>query len=316
MGKGNIKEIVYDLTTTIQKTVKPHLGKIASRRALGKAVGGDTTFVIDELAEEAVESFLKAQGDIAYYSEDKGLMVFGEPQFVLVIDPIDGTRPAAAGLESCCVSVAAAKYGEQPQMKDVFLGCIQEIKNDTIFLAEKGKGVRIERDGREIKPLLSGNTDLSSLFWCIGFRGRPAQALVTVLGELIDVSSVDGGVFDVGSATFSMTRLITGQMDAYIDIGKRMIDEVPWVEKEFKRVGRGTVLNNNPYDVAAAALIVQELGCVVTDGCGESIDDYPLLGSGPEFQFSMVGAVNPGLHEKILHLIDAGIERLKGVKKP
>ena len=29
-------------------------------------------------------------------------------EWVLVVDPIDGTRPALAGLESCCVSVAAA----------------------------------------------------------------------------------------------------------------------------------------------------------------------------------------------------------------
>ena len=51
-------------------------------------------------------SVLRAAGDIAFYSEDRGYVEFGTPRAILVVDPIDGTRPAAAGLESCCVSVA------------------------------------------------------------------------------------------------------------------------------------------------------------------------------------------------------------------
>jgi len=307
----DIKELVYQLTKEIQQTVKPHLGKIASRHSLGKAVGGDTTFVIDELAEETVESFLRKSGDIAYYSEDKGLVIYGKPSYILIIDPIDGTRPAAAGLESCCVSVAATEYKPEPKVKDIFLGCVQEIKNDTIFIAEKGKGVKIGQNGQELAPILSDNVHLETLFWTIGFRGRPARILIEVLGDLVDISSVNGGLFDLGSASFSLTRMIIGQMDAYIDIGKRIIDQIPEMEEEFKRVGQGTVLNNNPYDVAAAVLIAQEAGCLITDGSGNSIDDFPILGSGLSFQFSLIGATNPTLHKKILAQIDKGIERLK-----
>jgi myo-inositol-1(or 4)-monophosphatase len=90
------------------------------------------------------------------------------------------------------------------------------------------------------------------MFWTYGFRGRPARALVEVLAELIDRSSVGGGTFDLGSATFDMTRIVTGQLDAYIEPGPRMIDDVPAVRAEFERVGSGAVLNNSPYDLAAA----------------------------------------------------------------
>lgn len=65
---------------------------------------------------------------------------------------------ALAGLESCCVSVAVAIYlpvgrhgKPKPLMKDVFYGCVQEIKNGTMFTAERGKGVRIEMSGKEIE---------------------------------------------------------------------------------------------------------------------------------------------------------------------
>ena len=60
---------------------------------------------IDEIAEDVVAACLERAGDIGYYSEDRGYVAFGRPRAIFVIDPIDGTRPAAAGLESCCVSI-------------------------------------------------------------------------------------------------------------------------------------------------------------------------------------------------------------------
>ena len=80
---------------------------------------------------------------------------------------------------------------------------------------------------------------------------------------------------------------------------------------EFERVGRGAVLNNSPYDLAAAALILDEAGAVVTDASGAGLADRPLLGSGHEFQMSCVCAANAELHAAIVRELDAGIERLR-----
>ena len=79
-----------------------------------EAAGGDVTFAIDAAAEAMLERFLAERApDVAFYSEDRGLVEpsGATPRAVLVVDPIDGTRPALAGLESCCVSVAAAPLG-------------------------------------------------------------------------------------------------------------------------------------------------------------------------------------------------------------
>ena len=81
--------------------------------------------------------------------------------------------------------------------------------------------------------------------------------------------------------------------------------------EEFRRVGDGAVLNNSPYDVAAAALCLTEGGAVVTDAAGRSLDDRPLLGSGPEFQMSMLCAATPELHAKLLAHI---APRLEGIE--
>lgn len=149
------------------------------------------------------------------------------------------------------------------------------------------------------------------MFWAYGLRGRPVRAIAEVLGELLDGSSVGGGTFDLGSATFDMTRIATGQLDAYVEPGPLLVSEVPGMREEFERVGGGAVLNNSPYDLAAAALCLKEAGAIVTDAAGGSLDDRPLLGSGAEFQMSCVCAANAELHARIVAAVAAGIERLR-----
>jgi len=291
--------------------VLPLLGSHAGRAHEGaaEASGGDVTFAIDSEAERTLEFFLAERApDVAFYSEDRGLVApaGGGATSVLVVDPIDGTRPAMAGLESCCVSVAAAPLRDGVRMGDVTIGCIVEIPSGQVFIAERGRGVL---EGPPVR--LSGNERLDRMFWTYGFRGRPARALTEVLAELIDASSVGGGTFDLGSATFDVTRVLTGQLDAYVEPGPLLIEEVPGMRAEFERVGGGAVLNNSPYDLAAAVLCAEEAGAIVTDARGGSLRDRPLLGSGADYQMSIVASANPALHGRILAEVAAGIDRLK-----
>jgi myo-inositol-1(or 4)-monophosphatase len=291
--------------------VLPLLGSHGGRRHEdGTGAGGDVTFAIDERAERTLERFLAERApQMAFYSEDRGLVepAAGRAETVLVVDPIDGTRPALAGLESCCVSVAAAPLREGVTMGEVTTGCVVEILHGTVFLAERGGGLV------ESPPVrLSPNEDVERMFWAYGFRGRPARPTVAVLGDLIDASSVGGASFDLGSVCFDMGRIVTGGLDACVEPGPRLIDEQPDLRAEFERVGGGAVLNNSPYDLAGATLILEEAGGVVSDAYGRSLHDRPLLGSGHEFQMSLVACANNVLHEKLLAAIDAAIPELSG----
>ena len=302
-----IRPLCIELASTLREEVLPHLGAHAARAHAGEAAGGDVTFAIDERAEARMEAFLaeRAPG-VAFYSEDRGMVLpggAGEAEWVLVVDPIDGTRPALAGLESCCVSVAAARLDGEPTLGDVGVGVIVEIKSGTAFVAERGGGL-------EPAAALSANRSLERMFWTYGFRGRPARALVEVLAELIDASSVGGATFDLGSATFDMTRILTGQLDAYVEPGPRIVDEVPGGREDFERVGGGSVLNNSPYDLAAAVLCLQEGGAIVTDAHGRSVADRRLLGSDHDFQISCIAAANRELHGLICGAVEKGIARL------
>ena len=87
-------------------------------------------------------------------------------------------------------------------------------------------------------------------------------------------------MFDIGSATYAITRILTGQLDAYVDIGPAIIAAHPWAEAEFRRVGRGGVLCNSPYDLAAAYLLCREAGVPMADADGGSLERRPRAGLG------------------------------------
>jgi myo-inositol-1(or 4)-monophosphatase len=299
--------LVRGLALALRERVLPLHGSHAARARDGAGAGGDVTFAIDSRAEETLERYLAEHAPtVAFYSEDRGLVVPANgANTVLVVDPVDGTRPALAGLESCCVSVAAAPLHDGVRMGEVAVACVVEIASGAVFLAERGAGLTEGPPAR-----LSRTARVDRMFWAYGFRGRPARPTTEVLAELIDASSVGGATFELGSAAFDMTRVLTGQLDAYVEPGPRIVADVPGMRAEFERVGRGAVLNNSPYDLAAATLCLEEAGAVVSDAYGRSLADRPLLGSGAEFQMSVVASANATLHERILAEIAAGIARL------
>src|SRR5215211_8121099 len=115
------RELAEELALALREQVLPELGGHAGRTHAGAGEGGDITFAIDERAEAFMERFLAERAPhLAFYSEDRGLVSpGGRAEWVLIVDPIDGTRPAMAGLEAACVSVALASLGGDPRMGDV-----------------------------------------------------------------------------------------------------------------------------------------------------------------------------------------------------
>ena len=315
---AEIGEHLIKLAAGLREVVLPFLGLHAARQNAGVAVGGDVTFEIDETAETYLAAYMARElPGWAYYSEDRGLQGPAQPELVLVVDPIDGTRPAAAGFEAACVSIAAVPPVPVPTMGDVVAGVVQEIKTGDLFWAGKGDGFGMRRaGGAEIPFVPSPRADLEGLFWTLGFRGRPAVVLAGVLEELIDTSSVRGAVFDIGSATYSITRLLTGQLDAYVDIGPAIIAAHPETEAEFRRVGLGAVLCNSPYDLAAVHLICREAGLPVSDADGSLLDGRPVLGSDAGYQLACIASGNGELQAMLVEAVQRGITDYRMVPRP
>ena len=295
-----LKKEMIKLANTVRKAVICQLGQ-NRREILRREDGGDPHFMLDEVAEVALEKSLKKwEFPVAYFSEDRGFISFCKnPKWMLIIDPIDGTRPAVADFESCCFSAVAVPYSSYPKFGEIQGAVIMELKSGEYFYADASEAkISSSRKGM---PLLSNRTNPESMFWSTELTAHPIKQIAKVCGDLIDNSVVLGAVFVFTSSSFTLTRIVTGQLDAHVDVGHRIVKDYPQTIEEFKKVGRGKVVTLYPYDIAAAAYILRKSGGIVTDAYGKSLDDLLLItDKSINEQCSIIAASNNILHKKIM----------------
>ena len=108
--------------------------------------GGDRTLVIDAAAEEAVFRELETLHDeglrFTAVSEERGTIDFGDPDVLVVIDPIDGSVNAKRGLPHHSISIAVAGG---PTMADVFFGYVYDFGPEEEWIARQGKGAWLDK---------------------------------------------------------------------------------------------------------------------------------------------------------------------------
>jgi myo-inositol-1(or 4)-monophosphatase len=311
------REFLVELASAIRTSIAQMTAEARGREIVGSATSGDATFEIDRVAEKALLSFLKnARAPIAYYSEESGYTTFTntQPQNLLIVDPIDGTRAAKSGFESCAISIASTRVIERPCMADVDNACVMEIVGDRVFYAERGKGARITQGEHIRRPKLSKNSNLEMMAWSMTVPGRPAELIFPAAAKLIDLSSLKGGFFACNSTSFSLTRLLTNQLDACLDFANRFYRDIPELVKDhFINAGRGAIVGLAPYDLAGSLLLAQEAGCIVTDAYGKKLDDVLLLDTTVENNRSIIAASSPELHEKLMRFVDTRVQQLEAL---
>ncbi len=309
-----MKQLLLKLSAAIRERVRPWVLEARGGEVVGRAHSGDATFRVDEIAEDHLAELMKKMDEpIACLSEDKGLMMpeHGRPQWLLVVDPLDGSRNAKSGFEACMVSVALAKFSERPTLADVTHGLLHEIVGERVFYAERNASAEVWMNDRMSAPELSSNEDLSTLRWSLTMPGRPASLVFGVMANLIEASSLRGGFFSCNSTCYSISRLLTNQLDAYVDVANRIVRERASSDEEFRAISKRCLTGFSSYDIAAALLIAKQGGVTITDAYGGPLDDMELLDTSPTNMRSCVAAATSGLHAKILGYIDDAIGSLK-----
>ncbi|HIA48786.1 MAG TPA: hypothetical protein EYN96_12665 [Candidatus Hydrogenedentes bacterium] len=309
------KNLLVDLATAIKEAVAPEMMNMKGREIVGSSQSGDATFHLDAIAEKTLLNFLtNAKLSVAYYSEDAGYTTFTSdpPTHLLVVDPIDGTRAAKCGFENCVISICATRVLERPTIADMDNAIVMELTTDRYFYAERGGGARAFVNGHSRKIKLAQLDDIERMAWSMTVPARPAELIFPVSAKLIDISSLKGGFFACNSSSYSLTRLLTNQLDACVDIANRFYRDIQdVVEDSFINAGRGAVLGVCPYDFAAALMIAEEAGCIITDAYGGRFDDVLLLDSSPQNHQSIVAATGKSLHAKLLGYYDTRIVQLE-----
>jgi len=272
------------------------------RNILRREDGGDPHYGLDECAEQSVENFLINWNiPVAAFSEDRGLVLYNDnPKWILIIDPIDGTRPALANFESCCFSAVVASYSKNPKFCDITHALVFELKSGDYFYADSENDEIFLSIGET--PKLTNTADTERMFWSTELTAHPIMHLARAYEDLIDGSVALGAVFVFTSSSYSLTRIVSGQLDAHVDVGHRIVQDNPDLINDFLKVGRGKLVTLFSYDIAAAAFILIKAGGIVTDAYGGSLDDLSLItDKSLSGQCSIVAASNPELHKNIMN---------------
>ena len=107
--------------------------------------GGDHTLVIDQEAEDVVFAQLQRLHDdgarFTAVSEERGGVDFGDPDVLVVIDPIDGSLNAKRGMTHHALSIAVA---DGPTMADVVFGYVFDLGPGEEWRAVRGQGAWLD----------------------------------------------------------------------------------------------------------------------------------------------------------------------------
>lgn len=279
-------------------------------RTVGRGAG-DITFAIDEVAEEAVDEWLEAmaaEGPLSLLTEDAGwrhrgpapgggtreLDGFDHGGPRMILDPIDGTRNVMHDLRSAWVVVSFAGPGRgEPRYDDLVYGLVSEIPDSRTIEAREldavlGGGAKLRRldvpagshpaEATEAQPV---ETDLRAdpelrldrgYFPFFGFH-LSCRADVDALAHRVFTGLHQEHPGLELSTVFNDQYISSGGQLALLALGayRSIVDPRTTVGE---RTGRPTQ-TAKPYDMAGAALVAIEAGCVVTDPLGQPLD-FPL----------------------------------------
>lgn len=176
-----------------------------------------------------------------------------------IFDPIDGTVNYAHGLPIFCSSLALEINGT------VEVGAVYDPSRQELFVAERGGGARL--NGTPVA--VSKTTALLDAMLCTGFPYDVHQNVDEVVGLFGAYVSRARAVRRLGSAALDLCYVAAGRLDGF------------WEQRL------------QPWDTAAATLIVQEAGGMVTDMNGGEYSPFD----------GDVLASNRHIHDQMLRVI-------------
>lgn len=219
----------------------------------------DLVTEVDHLCEKyLVDSIRTAFPAHSILTEEAGA-VNGDNPNRWYIDPLDGTVNYAHRLPFYAVSIAWETDGE------VKLGVVYDPTHDEGFAAERGKGAWLNGHPLQVSTV----NDLEKSLHATAFARQDAGRFERNLGYFSHLSRYSFGVRRLGCAALELCYVAGARLDAYWEQGI------------------------NAWDIAAAALIVEEAGGVVTTPDGDPHYFKP--------PFSLLASA-PGIHAQLVDL--------------
>lgn len=212
----------------------------------------DVVTEVDTRAEEIIVNHIRSRfPDHQILAEERGT-VSGDSPYLWIIDPLDGTANYAADLACSCVSIGLAHDEE------LILGVVYDPFRDELFVAERGKGTLLNDQAIHV----GNESNFSKALVCFDL-GYNEEKAVKQLREATFFRPRVRSMRILGSAVLAICYVAVGRFDLFYH------------------------QSLNPWDLAAALLIVQEAGGVTTTSTGEPA----------HYNIPSIVAANPVIHK-------------------
>lgn len=185
-----------------------------------------------------------------------------QPPYLWVIDPIDGTHNYAMQLPFWCCSVGVVDMEAQA----VVAAAVYDPLHDELFTATRGGGAY--RNGKVMQVTRPESMEDASFAFDLGHDTVIADSMLDLTKRMYTAAK---RVRLLGSAVLAMTYVAAGRIDGFYH------------------------LSLQPWDIAAASLLVTEAGGIVTDWQGKPVGWHK----------SSVAITSPALHTQLLALLQS-----------
>ncbi|MFQ5832182.1 MAG: inositol monophosphatase family protein [Candidatus Thorarchaeota archaeon] len=112
---------------------------------------GDKTLVLDMTSEDSVISVLRESNtSIAFLTEERGVISHQKkPEYLVVIDGIDGSANLERQIPLCSIGISAVPYSENMMTDDIEVSIVESIFTEETYTAVTGEGAK--KNGRSVK---------------------------------------------------------------------------------------------------------------------------------------------------------------------
>jgi myo-inositol-1(or 4)-monophosphatase len=242
-----------------------------SQPNLGIGAGGDAIKRIDLVAENAiVDTIREHEVSFTLISEESGVEEYGESPHLSFVtaDPIDGTTNLMRGLPFYATSIAVSS---EPTLSKVHTALVADLYHGITYTGQKGNGSR--RNNERMTPSI--NTSLEKAVIGVDLNSYRVERIAPQLTRLIQKTK---HIRHFGANALELCYVADGTTDAFIDI-------------------RGKLRTT---DMAAAWLILEEAGAIMTKPDGRPLD----VRLDPKQNVEFVAAGNIEMHTAIVRLME------------
>jgi myo-inositol-1(or 4)-monophosphatase len=267
------KDVSYQIVNEVEKTINPLIGMKKYGKIVKMGADGTPTKLIDEIAEEKVIEILKSTGrNVTLISEEIGELKLGKnpSEVIFVVDPLDGTVNALKNIPAYGISIAICNSSNKKlnelTLNDIQMGFVKNLANGDLYEAFKNQGAYLNK--KRIKTSNQDNLEHSSIGAYI--RGAKMDIISKLTNSVRRIRLL-------GSVAIELCYVAHGTYDAFLDI-------------------RGNI---RIVDIAAAKLIIEESGGLITDENGKKLNKLLNV----KERTSIIAACNLKFHNDIIEVI-------------